>query len=79
MLFCALCQMILGKPVARPAELDSQVAEEIYECGKECDFQPMLGGTLCTDDFYEGVKCQSHMPFFSDFIDRTSSYRWCYL
>lgn len=46
--------MILGKPVARPAELDLKVAEEIYECGKDCDFQPMLGGTLCTDDFYEG-------------------------
>ena len=48
--------MILGKPVARPAELDLTVAEEIYECGKDCNFQPILGGTLCTDDFYEGLK-----------------------
>ena len=48
-------QMILGKPVARPAELDLKVAEEIYECGRDCDFPTMLGGTLCTDDFYEGL------------------------
>lgn len=47
--------MILGKPVARPAELDLEVAKEIYECGKDCDFPTMLGGTLCTDDFYEGL------------------------
>ena len=51
--FCII-QIILGKAIARPAELDLKVAEEIYECGKDCDFQPMLGGTLCTDDFYEG-------------------------
>lgn len=48
-------QMILGKPVARPAELDLEVAKEIYECSRDCDFPTMLGGTLCTDDFYEGL------------------------
>ena len=47
--------MILGKPVVRPAELDLQLAEEIYVCGEDCDFQPVLGGTFCTDDFYEGL------------------------
>ena len=46
--------------MARPAELDLKVAEEIYECGKDCDFQPMLGGTLCTDDFYEGMTMLVH-------------------
>ena len=47
--------MVLGKAVARPAELDLKVAEEIYECSKDCSFPTMLGGTLCTDDFYEGL------------------------
>lgn len=66
--------MILGKPVARPAELDLTVAEEIYECGKDCDFQPMLGGTLCTDDFYEGSKnTYSNMFLLVTSVDRTSS------
>ena len=66
--------MILGKPVARPAELDSTVAEEIYECGKDCDFQPMLGGTLCTDDFYEGLKNAQICCLLVTSVDRTSSY-----
>lgn len=57
---CSLIQMVLGKAVTRPAVLDSKVAEEIYECGKDCDFLTMLGGTLCTDDFYEGLLMPVH-------------------
>lgn len=65
--------------MARPAELDPIIAEEIRECGKDCDFQTMLGGTLCTDDFYEGlIACAcTHTLFF--YVTRTSSYGWCHL
>jgi len=47
-------KVILGKPVVRPAEIDQPTAKEIFQCGVENGFNPLLGGTMCTDDFYEG-------------------------
>jgi len=54
--YCNLLSLkvILGKSVARPAELDQVIAKEIFQCGVDNGFKPLLGGTMCTDDFYEG-------------------------
>ena len=48
-------KVILGKSVVRPAELDQATAKEIFQCGVDNGFKPLLGGTMCTDDFYEGT------------------------
>ena len=47
-------KVILGKSVVRPVELDQGTAKEIFQCGVDSGFKPLLGGTMCTDDFYEG-------------------------
>ncbi len=49
-----LPQIILGKVVSRPADMDQSVATELFDMGKMHDFTTVTGKTLCTDDFYEG-------------------------
>lgn len=49
-------QIILGKPVVRSTELDGELAEELLQCGKDlAEFETVIGNTMCTLDFYEGV------------------------
>ena len=54
-LFCV--QAILGKKVIRPTKLDIGLAKRIQSCNSATDYEAILGGTMSTDDFYEGVFC----------------------
>jgi len=37
---------------------DQHLVESILSCQNDTSFQTVLGGTMCTDDFYEGgVEC----------------------
>ena len=47
-------QVILGKVVSREATLDQDIAQTILSCQTDHSFKTVLGGTMCTDDFYEG-------------------------
>ncbi|XP_031429676.1 uridine phosphorylase 1 isoform X2 [Clupea harengus] len=48
-------QVILGKPVVRSTELDSDLAEELLQCSKNLgDMETVIANTMCTMDFYEG-------------------------
>ncbi|XP_076144092.1 uridine phosphorylase 1-like isoform X2 [Alosa pseudoharengus] len=48
-------QVILGKPVVRSTDLDSDLAEELFQCSKDFDeFETVISNTMCTMDFYEG-------------------------
>uniref|UniRef100_W5MVW4 Uridine phosphorylase n=1 Tax=Lepisosteus oculatus TaxID=7918 RepID=W5MVW4_LEPOC len=47
-------QVILGKTVIRPTDLDEELAQELLQCSKEIDeFNTVIGNTMCTLDFYE--------------------------
>uniref|UniRef100_A0A673HHY0 Uridine phosphorylase n=1 Tax=Sinocyclocheilus rhinocerous TaxID=307959 RepID=A0A673HHY0_9TELE len=49
-------QIILGKPVVRSTELDGELAEELLQCSKDlAEFETVIGNTMCTLDFYEGI------------------------
>lgn len=49
-------QVVLGKTVVRSTELDVELAEELLQCGKElAEFETVIGNTMCTLDFYEGI------------------------
>ena len=45
----------MGKTVCRPAKMDQILAKEFLECQKDTSFDTVLGTTMCTDDFYEGL------------------------
>lgn len=49
-------QIILGKPVVRDTALDGKLAEELLKCGEDlAEFETVIGNTMCTLDFYEGM------------------------
>ena len=49
---------MLGRRDFRDAVMDQSLVEELYSHRREIDgFRTVLGGTLCTDDFYEGKGC----------------------
>lgn len=49
-------QTILGKTVHRPAKLDKKLAKELKALsGDEDPYDTIIGKTLCTNDFYEGL------------------------
>ena len=50
-----LLQVVLGQKVARPCVFDQQLLQSILDCQNDDSFLTRLGGTMCTDDFYEGV------------------------
>ena len=56
----SLFQVILGKVVSRDALLDQALAQELVSCQDDDSFQTVLSGTMCTDDFYEGVAVNVH-------------------
>ena len=33
--------------------MDQEIAKAIFSCQDDSSFKTVLGGTLCTDDFYE--------------------------
>ncbi len=45
----------MGKTVSRPAKMDKELAKEFLQCQKDKSFDTVLGTTMCTDDFYEGL------------------------
>ena len=47
-------QVILGRTVSRPSTLDEGLAQSILSCQDDSAFKTLIGGTMCTDDFYEG-------------------------
>ena len=47
--------MIFGERKSRPTKMDQGVAEAILSCQDDTSFKTVLGGTMCTDDFYEGI------------------------
>ena len=55
-------QVILGKTVVRNTDLDLSLAEELLECSKELNqFETVIGNTMCTLDFYEGMISDASM------------------
>lgn len=57
-------QVVLGKTVVRSTELDPELAEELLQCGKDLgEFETVIGNTMCTLDFYEGI-VESNMDGF---------------
>lgn len=49
-------QMILGKTVVRNIDLDQSLAEELLQCSRDLNqFETVIGNTMCTMDFYEGM------------------------
>ena len=52
---CYVSQVILGESVLRSTEMDQELAAEIASCQDNHSFSTVLGGTMCTDDFYEGL------------------------
>lgn len=64
-------QVILGKTVVRNTDLDQCLAEELLQCSKDLNqFDTVVGNTMCTLDFYEGVRsdaschaCHIYMAF----------------
>lgn len=47
-------QYIMGKKVLRPAVLDQELKEKVYNLAKELSLPVDTGKTMCADDFYEG-------------------------
>nr|XP_019587252.1 PREDICTED: uridine phosphorylase 1 isoform X2 [Rhinolophus sinicus] len=48
-------QVVLGKRVVRPTDLDERLVQELSECSKDLrEFKTVVGNTMCTMDFYEG-------------------------
>ena len=61
-----LLQVVLGQKVTRPCVFDQQLLQSILDCQNNNSFLTRLGGTMCTDDFYEGVcVCVCVVPFLS--------------
>lgn len=49
-------QVILGRTVVRSTDLDQGLAEELLQCSKDLnEFETVIGNTMCTLDFYEGM------------------------
>lgn len=49
-------EVILGKTVVRNTDLNQSLAEELLQCSKELNqFETVIGNTMCTLDFYEGM------------------------
>lgn len=49
-------QVVLGKTVVRSTDLDQSLAEELLQCSQELNqFETVIGNTMCTMDFYEGM------------------------
>lgn len=49
-------QVVLGKTVVRNTDLDQNLAEELLQCSQELNqFETVIGNTMCTMDFYEGM------------------------
>lgn len=49
-------QVILGKTVVRDTHLDQSLAQELLQCSKDLNqFETVIGNTMCTLDFYEGM------------------------
>lgn len=50
-------QVILDKVVVRNTELHQELAENLLRCSNDInDFPTIIGHTMCTYDFYEGMK-----------------------
>ena len=54
-------QVILGEVVSRDSTLDQDIAKAILSCQNDNSFKTVLGGTMCTDDFYEGTCISSYV------------------
>lgn len=49
-------QVVLGKTIIRSTNLDEELAKELLQCSKEINqFNTVIGNTMCTLDFYEGM------------------------
>ena len=52
---CDVCmKVVLGERKVRPAVIDQELAKAIQSSQSDARFQTVLGGTMCTDDFFEG-------------------------
>lgn len=49
-------QIVLGKNIQRPAKLDKRLARELKALSDPEDpYDTVMGKTMCTYDFYEGI------------------------
>ena len=46
---------MLGRKIIRPTKLDNELARQIQASNTETEYEAVLGGTMSTDDFYEGL------------------------
>lgn len=61
-------QVVLGKVIVRSTELDEDLGKELLECSKEMsDLPTVIGNTMCTYDFYEGIYIAIRTACFWDF------------
>lgn len=59
-------QVVLGKVITRSTELDEEVASELLQYASELEsFPTVIGNTMCTHDFYEGIKKRETFLFQS--------------
>lgn len=63
-IFSARNQPILGKLVQRPAKLDKRLVRELKSLSDPTTepYDTVIGKTMCTNDFYEGISNISELP-----------------
>jgi uridine phosphorylase len=71
--------VVLGERKVRPAVVDQELARAIQSSQSDTGFQTVLGGTMCTDDFFEGqgrvdgAVCEHSDEQKMDFLRRAHS------
>ncbi|CAI8040744.1 Uridine phosphorylase 2 [Geodia barretti] len=71
--------VVLGERKVRPAVIDQELARAIQSSQSDARFQTVLGGTMCTDDFFEGqgrvdgAVCEHSDEQKMDFLRRAHS------
>ena len=48
--------MVLGERKVRPAVMNQELAQSVLAAQSDKSFKTIAGGTMCTDDFFEGER-----------------------
>lgn len=55
MCVCSFLQVVLGERKIRPSLMNQELAQSILAAQNDTSYKTILGGTMCTDDFFEGI------------------------
>ena len=47
-------QVVLGERKTRPSVMDQELVQSVLASQADTSFKTIAGGTMCTDDFFEG-------------------------